>query len=795
MEEPDAKRARLEGNFPPGAPAISDLAGAGSEDNVEIHIPQQYVGWMKGSQGRQIKDIEIRSGAQVNIDQSTKELGYSRAVISGQPAAVAAACDLINSELARVTDRDGLISAPAEIGEAVGEVQIPQKYVGWLKGSGGGQLRDMESKSGAQVKIDQSTREAGYSIAHITGNEQAVQICKGLMEAELARVQERDRVVEQHKAIPELHGNTGEVRIPQQYVGWIKGAGGAQIKDIEGRTGACVTIDQSSQDKGYSRAMVYGEPDRVHMAVSIIQAELSRVMERDSVPAGPAAAVGFVAEVPQATASTNGMPSLSLTGVDSAVNIVGALKDTLSAAISSGQASQNPLQLLTTLLTAAAKANSSPGSVAVPQAPAPALAIPASTTTHALAVSDPSDTGEWDIVRIPSSCVGWLKGKRGAMIREIETRSGAVVDVDQTNKDRGYSVAQIRGPVPQKKIAFGLVVSEVMKAMDSSGEMEDFPLGHKHEFRVDTQFVGWIKGPKGKVVQDIQVKSATRIDVDQSSGLGTAAVRIYGTPDGVTQARQLLASELSKVSPETAVLVAGDLPFEQKTASRERGIAFADQAAVAASTSAAVTSSLSPLLGYQGATMGSMPTGVAPSPTYDLSALLGQQQQPQQAVVQHVAYAQPAPALQATASYVQPQPQPQPQPQSQQQQQMQQALAQVHHQAAAVGATLQQMGFQLQQPQQQPPQLAVAGALAGHYGQPALQQPQLQAQPQLQLQPQLQPQPQQLTAAAPTAALPAAAPLTPDAGAQALQLAQALQQIVNTVQNVVAASTAAATGQ
>lgn len=300
MEEPDAKRARLEGNAVGGAsalapaiaPAIGDLSGAVSENSIEIHIPQQYVGWLKGSQGRQIKDIEIRSGAQVNIDQSTKELGYSRAVISGQAAAVSAACDLINSELARVTDRDGyLASAPSDLGETVGEVQIPQKYVGWLKGSGGGQLREMESRSGAQVKIDQSSREAGYSIALITGQEQAVQTCKGLIEAELARVQERDRVVEQHKSIPELHGNTGEVRIPQQYVGWIKGAGGAQIKDIEGRTGACVTIDQSSQDRGYSKAMVYGEPDRVHMAVSIIQAELARVMERDSVPGGPGAAV------------------------------------------------------------------------------------------------------------------------------------------------------------------------------------------------------------------------------------------------------------------------------------------------------------------------------------------------------------------------------------------------------------------------------------------------------------------------------------------------------------------------
>ena len=30
-------------------------------------------------------------------------------------------------------------------------------------------------------------------------------------------------------------------------------------------------------------------------------------------------------------------------------------------------------------------------------------------------------------------------------------------------------------------------------------------MGAKAEFQIDTQYVGWVKGPRGKVVQDIQV--------------------------------------------------------------------------------------------------------------------------------------------------------------------------------------------------------------------------------------------------------------------------------------------------
>lgn len=58
-------------------------------------------------------------------------------------------------------------------------------------------------------------------------------------------------------------------------------------------------------------------------------------------------------------------------------------------------------------------------------------------------------------------------------------------------------------PEEAKKKAFGFVVAEVVKVSDHSGGQYDFStFGAKTEIRIDGKYVGWVKGPRGKVVQD-----------------------------------------------------------------------------------------------------------------------------------------------------------------------------------------------------------------------------------------------------------------------------------------------------
>merc|ERR1719433_436503 len=184
---------------------------------------------------------------------------------------------------------------------------------------------------------------------------------------------------------------------------------------------------------------------------------------------------------------------------------------------------------------------------------------------------DPTDDGRYDSVKIPNACVGWLKGRQGAMIRDIEGRSGCQVDIDQNHKDLGYNTARMRGGLTQKKTAHGLVVAEIMKALEQSGNATDPNLpGIKIEFQLDSQYVGWLKGPRGKVVQHIQVKSATRIDVDQNTrDRGFAMVKVFGTQEGVRLARALIATELAKITPELAAQLVTDFPGGLEAAQQE----------------------------------------------------------------------------------------------------------------------------------------------------------------------------------------------------------------------------------
>jgi len=573
-QEPDAKRARLAPDAPPlFQPGMLDgtlatIPSSTSGSTGELQIPQQFVGWLKGKGGGQIREIESRSGAHVSIDQSTKEQGYSRVLLAGTEEAVQSATEIISTELTRVMERDGVSGqsqAVALPGEETAEAFIPQKYVGWLKGSGGSQIRDMESRTGARIRIDQSTREAGYSVAQITGTPEAVQQCKAFVEAEVVRVQERDRVVMEHTSGPNANSSSfNEVQIPQRYVGWIKGSGGAQIKDIESRTGAAITMDQSTQELGFCRAMVYGSDEAVIAAKELIQNELARVQDRDR-----ASGVGQTIAPPSRGGGLNN-------GSKDALAIVATLLAAAGQAAGSGGGGQQLMDALGMLANAVgggagAGAGAGGGCGGGGSGGGGYGGGGYGGSYSSGAPRDPADDGRWDVVRIPNTCVGWLKGRQGAMIRDIEGRSGSQVDIDQTHKDLGYSTAHMRGGYAQKKTAHGLVIAEVMKALDQSGDATDPSLpGTRTEFRVDTQYVGWVKGPRGKVVQDIQVKSATRIDVDQNTrDMGFATVKVFGTADGVRLARALIATELAKITPELAAQLVTDFPGGLEAAQQE----------------------------------------------------------------------------------------------------------------------------------------------------------------------------------------------------------------------------------
>jgi len=540
----------------------------------EFHIESQYVGWLKGPKGKVIQDLQLKSGTRIEVDQSTPHLGgYATVKIFGTPEGVAQARSLVANELSKIGPE-----AAAHIARAIPEsatpesthaalteyllggslegalggmsggnvdvaeedsVLIPNAYVGWLKGRQGGMIRDIETRSGAQIDIDQSTKELGYSVARLRGTNEQKRTGRGLIIGEIAKVMDQSGDSLEGTFL----GTKEEFRIDGQYIGWLKGPKGKVVQDLQIRSATRIEVDQSERASGYALVKVFGTLEGISQAKALIAAELSKVSPEAA--AQVALPIQGQAALTNAAAGSGTAQEAGSTEPDPA-----ALRAALIA-----MAQQNNMTIPG--LTDGAVAPSYSGSATATAAAAVAAAGGASGL----------ESQEVEHVRIPNTCVGWLKGRQGAMIREIETRSGAHVEIDQSTKEEGYSQANVRGSTEQRKTARGLVIAEIAKVMDQSGEKPDENFeGRKIEIKIDSQYVGWLKGPKGKVVQDLQVRSGTRIDVDQSKPeLGTATVKIFGDEQGTQQARALIAAELNKAESgrragEAARHAAGGLP-------------------------------------------------------------------------------------------------------------------------------------------------------------------------------------------------------------------------------------------
>lgn len=132
--------------------------------------PHTFVGKVIGKGGETIRDLQMRSGARIQIDQSGDE-GKPRAVtITGHATAVAAAKQMVETVIAQGQD-----PASAAVGEAQESVDCPPGIVGRVIGRGGETIRALQTASGAHISIDQNFPEGSNRKVHIQGNKEAVE--------------------------------------------------------------------------------------------------------------------------------------------------------------------------------------------------------------------------------------------------------------------------------------------------------------------------------------------------------------------------------------------------------------------------------------------------------------------------------------------------------------------------------------------------------------------------------------------------------------------------------------------
>eukprot|EP00913_Durusdinium_trenchii_P025326 g23776.t1 len=220
-------------------------------------------------------------------------------------------------------------------GAAVVEFKVDQGVVGFLIGKGGETLRSMEVSSTATIKIDQSTKEMGYSMVRITGSQQAVAVAKALCDG---RVNEKppgaqpfgaggvsdsgnvgwETQIDQSnvgffigkQGEPGLReasemvkyrldqvkeaavqrapaGEYEELSIAQGQVGAIIGKGGETLRQIKAESGAIIVLSQETKGQGFSTVRFAGNFEQVAKAKELVQIRLAEREQQQSQDAPP----------------------------------------------------------------------------------------------------------------------------------------------------------------------------------------------------------------------------------------------------------------------------------------------------------------------------------------------------------------------------------------------------------------------------------------------------------------------------------------------------------------------------
>lgn len=145
---------------------------------------------------------------------------------------------------------------------------------------------------------------------------------------------------------------------------------------------------------------------------------------------------------------------------------------------------------------------------------------------------------------ISAQVVGKVIGKGGEMIRDLQARSGARIDVDQNVPSGLPRIVTYRGTRQTVDLARSLVR---MLTMDGVSET-DLPLGQasREILAVPAPSVGKVIGRGGEMIRELQSRSGAKIQVDHHSSTGSGVppdqkkVTIIGTEQSVVKAKEMV---------------------------------------------------------------------------------------------------------------------------------------------------------------------------------------------------------------------------------------------------------------
>mmetsp|Transcript_6252 Transcript_6252/g.9129 ORF Transcript_6252/g.9129 Transcript_6252/m.9129 type:complete len:599 (-) Transcript_6252:168-1964(-) len=130
-----------------------------------------YVGRVIGKGGEMIRDLQARSGCQIDVDQNVPHGAPRIITYKGTPTDVAFA-----KQLVAMLCRDGAKDTDLPLGKAVKKiVQVPSNVIGKIIGRGGEMIRELQNKSRGKIQVDHSgTGMDEYRQVIVTGVPESV---------------------------------------------------------------------------------------------------------------------------------------------------------------------------------------------------------------------------------------------------------------------------------------------------------------------------------------------------------------------------------------------------------------------------------------------------------------------------------------------------------------------------------------------------------------------------------------------------------------------------------------------
>eukprot|EP01034_Spumella_vulgaris_P030353 gene30353-37555_t len=163
------------GSYASSAPKTTETA-----DGMMIEVSQDKVGQIIGSKGAIIQEIQMRSGAKAFINQDFPDGANRQVNLTGTPQQVKTASDLINL----IIEQGPQAIHTNSIGGGTSITSImdcSQDDVGKVIGTKGATIKELQSKSGARIQIDQDFPSDAPRKINITGSAAAVAIAAQLI--------------------------------------------------------------------------------------------------------------------------------------------------------------------------------------------------------------------------------------------------------------------------------------------------------------------------------------------------------------------------------------------------------------------------------------------------------------------------------------------------------------------------------------------------------------------------------------------------------------------------------------